>query len=158
MTTPEKFSRTTLPIPDQPFVGLTTYDAKDPNTAFPPIEAVRPPPGAPNVLIVMIDDCGFGAAGRRQGADSVGNFVELKKTVLGDGSKANHLAYIGDTTMGAGVNFGAGSITANYDGVNKHTTVIEDGAFIGSDSQLVAPVTVGKNSYVTVPFQFRARP
>ena len=78
----------------------------------------------------------------------VGNFVELKKTVLGRGSKANHLAYLGDATIGAGVNVGAGTITCNYDGVHKHPTVIEDGAFIGSDSQLVAPVTIGKGAYV----------
>jgi bifunctional UDP-N-acetylglucosamine pyrophosphorylase/glucosamine-1-phosphate N-acetyltransferase len=78
----------------------------------------------------------------------IGNFVEVKASTLGRGSKANHLAYVGDSTVGAAVNIGAGSITANYDGVNKHRTVIEDGAFIGSDSQLVAPVTVGKGAYV----------
>jgi len=78
----------------------------------------------------------------------VGNFVELKKTVLGPGSKANHLAYLGDATIGANVNVGAGTITCNYDGVTKHPTVIEDGAFIGSDSQLVAPVKVGAGAYV----------
>ncbi|MCX6549519.1 MAG: DapH/DapD/GlmU-related protein [Acidobacteria bacterium] len=78
----------------------------------------------------------------------VGNFVELKKTVMGEGSKANHLAYLGDATLGAGVNIGAGTITCNYDGVTKHPTTIEDGAFIGSDSQLVAPVTVGAGAYV----------
>ena len=78
----------------------------------------------------------------------VGNFVELKKTTLGEGSKANHLAYLGDATIGAGVNVGAGTITCNYDGVHKHPTIIEDGAFIGSDSQLIAPVTVGAGAYV----------
>jgi len=78
----------------------------------------------------------------------VGNFVELKKTVLGAGSKSMHLAYLGDTTIGEKVNIGAGTITCNYDGVNKHPTVIEDGAFIGSDTQLIAPVTVGKGAYV----------
>src|SRR4051794_14919396 len=78
----------------------------------------------------------------------VGNFVELKKTVLGAGSKANHLAYLGDATIGAGVNIGAGTITCNYDGVKKNQTVIEDGAFVGSDSQLIAPVTIGKGAYV----------
>jgi bifunctional UDP-N-acetylglucosamine pyrophosphorylase/glucosamine-1-phosphate N-acetyltransferase len=78
----------------------------------------------------------------------VGNFVELKKTTLGEGSKANHLAYLGDATIGAGVNIGAGTITCNYDGAHKYPTVIEDGAFIGSDSQLVAPVTVGAGAYV----------
>jgi bifunctional UDP-N-acetylglucosamine pyrophosphorylase/glucosamine-1-phosphate N-acetyltransferase len=78
----------------------------------------------------------------------VGNFVELKKTVLGEGSKANHLSYLGDATIGAGANIGAGTITCNYDGVHKHPTVIEDGAFIGSDTQLIAPVTVGTGAYV----------
>jgi bifunctional UDP-N-acetylglucosamine pyrophosphorylase/glucosamine-1-phosphate N-acetyltransferase len=78
----------------------------------------------------------------------VGNFVETKKTRIGQGSKANHLSYLGDGVIGRGVNVGAGTIFCNYDGVNKHTTVLEDGAFIGSDSQLVAPVTVGKNAYV----------
>ncbi len=78
----------------------------------------------------------------------VGNFVEIKKSSLGAGSKANHHAYLGDATIGANVNIGAGTITCNYDGVRKHQTVIEDGAFIGSDSQLVAPVTVGKGAYV----------
>ncbi|MGE0446513.1 MAG: bifunctional UDP-N-acetylglucosamine diphosphorylase/glucosamine-1-phosphate N-acetyltransferase GlmU [Vicinamibacterales bacterium] len=78
----------------------------------------------------------------------IGNFVELKKTTLGAGSKANHLSYLGDATIGAGVNIGAGTITCNYDGEKKHPTVIEDGVFIGSDSQLVAPVTVGKGAYV----------
>jgi len=78
----------------------------------------------------------------------VGNFVELKKTTLGAGSKVNHLSYLGDATVGAGVNVGAGTITCNYDGVHKHRTVIEDGAFIGSDTQLIAPVTVGKGAYV----------
>jgi len=76
----------------------------------------------------------------------VGNFVEIKKTVLGQGSKANHLAYIGDAQIGARVNIGAGTITCNYDGVNKSLTVIEDDAFIGSDTQLVAPVRVGQGA------------
>jgi bifunctional UDP-N-acetylglucosamine pyrophosphorylase/glucosamine-1-phosphate N-acetyltransferase len=78
----------------------------------------------------------------------VGNFVELKNTTLGRGSKANHLAYLGDATIGEKVNVGAGTITCNYDGVKKYPTVIEDGAFIGTDSQLIAPVRVGRNSYV----------
>jgi bifunctional UDP-N-acetylglucosamine pyrophosphorylase/glucosamine-1-phosphate N-acetyltransferase len=78
----------------------------------------------------------------------VGNFVEVKKTRLGRGSKANHLAYLGDSEIGSGVNVGAGTITCNYDGASKHVTVIEDGAFIGSNSTLVAPVRVGKASYV----------
>ena len=78
----------------------------------------------------------------------VGNFVELKKTVLGAGSKSKHLAYLGDATIGQDVNIGAGTITCNYDGTTKSQTVIEDGAFIGSDTQLVAPVTVHKGAYV----------
>lgn len=78
----------------------------------------------------------------------VGNFVETKKIKLGKGSKANHLTYLGDAEVGAGVNIGAGTITCNYDGVNKHKTVIEDGVFIGSDSTLVAPVRIGKGAYV----------
>ncbi|HEY7500913.1 MAG TPA: bifunctional UDP-N-acetylglucosamine diphosphorylase/glucosamine-1-phosphate N-acetyltransferase GlmU [Vicinamibacterales bacterium] len=78
----------------------------------------------------------------------IGNFVELKKTRLGKGSKANHLAYLGDATIGERVNVGAGTITCNYDGVSKHPTIIDDGAFIGSDSQLIAPVRVGKGAYV----------
>ena len=78
----------------------------------------------------------------------VGNFVETKKAVFGEGAKASHLSYIGDADVGADVNIGAGTITCNYDGVNKHKTVIEDGAFIGSDTQLVAPVRVGRGAYV----------
>ena len=78
----------------------------------------------------------------------VGNFVETKKIKLGKGSKANHLTYLGDAEIGAGVNIGAGTITCNYDGVHKHTTVIEDGVFVGSDSTLVAPVRVGKGAYI----------
>jgi bifunctional UDP-N-acetylglucosamine pyrophosphorylase / glucosamine-1-phosphate N-acetyltransferase len=78
----------------------------------------------------------------------VGNFVETKKVRLGKGSKANHLTYLGDAEIGAGVNIGAGTITCNYDGVHKHTTTIEDGVFVGSDSTLVAPVKLGKGAYV----------
>ena len=81
-------------------------------------------------------------------AARVGNFVELKKTSLGKGSKASHLTYLGDSTIGEGVNIGAGTITCNYDGEAKHKTIIEDGVFIGSDTQLIAPVTVGKDAYV----------
>ena len=78
----------------------------------------------------------------------VGNFVELKKAVLGPGSKASHLTYLGDVVIGANVNIGAGTIVCNYDGTQKHQTTIEDGAFIGSDSQLIAPVTIGRGAYV----------
>lgn len=78
----------------------------------------------------------------------VGNFVEMKKTRLGKGSKANHLTYLGDAEVGEGVNVGAGTITCNYDGVHKHKTIIEDGVFVGSDSILVAPIRIGKGAYV----------
>jgi bifunctional UDP-N-acetylglucosamine pyrophosphorylase / glucosamine-1-phosphate N-acetyltransferase len=77
-----------------------------------------------------------------------GNFVEMKKSTLGPGSKANHLTYLGDTTVGEGANIGAGTITCNYDGVHKHETVIGDRAFIGSNASLVAPVTVGAGAVV----------
>ncbi len=78
----------------------------------------------------------------------VGNFVETKKTRMRRGAKANHLSYLGDSLIGEGANVGAGTIFCNYDGFRKHTTTIEDGAFIGSDSQIVAPVTIGANAYV----------
>jgi len=78
----------------------------------------------------------------------LGNFVETKKTRIGKGSKANHLTYLGDTEVGEGVNVGAGTITCNYDGVGKYKTVIEDGVFVGSDTTLIAPVRLGKGSYV----------
>jgi bifunctional UDP-N-acetylglucosamine pyrophosphorylase/glucosamine-1-phosphate N-acetyltransferase len=78
----------------------------------------------------------------------IGNFVEVKKSVIGEGSKANHLSYIGDAAVGRDVNIGAGVITCNYDGFEKHKTVIEDGVFVGSDAQLVAPVTIGKGALV----------
>jgi len=82
-----------------------------------------------------------------QGAH-IGNFVEVKNTRIGKGSKANHLAYVGDTQVGEGANIGAGVITCNYDGAAKHVTVIGDGAFVGSDVTLVAPVTVGAGAYI----------
>jgi bifunctional UDP-N-acetylglucosamine pyrophosphorylase/glucosamine-1-phosphate N-acetyltransferase len=78
----------------------------------------------------------------------VGNFVEMKKTRLGKKSKSNHLTYLGDAQVGDGVNVGAGTITCNYDGVTKSPTVIEDGAFIGSDTTLVAPIRVGRGAYI----------
>jgi bifunctional UDP-N-acetylglucosamine pyrophosphorylase/glucosamine-1-phosphate N-acetyltransferase len=87
--------------------------------------------------------------GAQVGAEAhVGNFVELKKTVLGKGSKANHLSYLGDTIVGEKVNIGAGTITCNYNGYEKRQTIIDDGAFIGSDSQLVAPVRIGKRAVI----------
>lgn len=100
----------------------------------------------------IADEARIGPYARlRPGADigpqaHVGNFVEVKKSKLGQGSKANHLSYIGDALIGARVNIGAGTITCNYDGVNKSQTIIEDDAFIGSDTQLVAPVKVGKGA------------
>jgi bifunctional UDP-N-acetylglucosamine pyrophosphorylase / glucosamine-1-phosphate N-acetyltransferase len=81
-------------------------------------------------------------------AAQVGNFVEVKKTTFGSGTKAKHLAYLGDATLGNKVNIGAGVITCNYDGVKKHPTIVEDGAFVGTDSQLIAPVRIGKGAYV----------
>ena len=98
--------------------------------------------------------CAIGPFARlRPGTDladgvHVGNFVETKKTVLGTGSKANHLTYLGDAVIGAGVNIGAGTITCNYDGVNKAVTEIGDGAFIGSNSSLVAPVAIGAQATI----------
>ena len=108
----------------------------------------------------LIEEAQIGANGRigpyariRPGtalADEVhiGNFVELKNSQVDRGSKINHLSYVGDTTVGKNVNIGAGTITCNYDGANKHRTVIEDEAFIGSDTQLVAPVTVGRGATI----------
>ncbi len=78
----------------------------------------------------------------------IGNFVEIKKSDIGEGSKVNHLSYVGDTTVGKNVNIGAGTIVCNYDGANKHRTIIGDNAFIGSDTQLVAPVTVGEGATI----------
>ncbi|MFZ1919255.1 MAG: bifunctional UDP-N-acetylglucosamine diphosphorylase/glucosamine-1-phosphate N-acetyltransferase GlmU [Terriglobales bacterium] len=112
-----------------------------------------------NPLTVMDEACiGRGAivgpySRLRPGSDigegaHVGNFVETKKIKLGKGSKANHLTYLGDAEIGDRVNVGAGTITCNYDGVNKHKTIIEDGVFIGSDSTLVAPVKIGRGAYV----------
>jgi bifunctional UDP-N-acetylglucosamine pyrophosphorylase/glucosamine-1-phosphate N-acetyltransferase len=108
----------------------------------------------------VLEDCRVGAgaivgpfARLRPGTElladvHIGNFVEVKKSRIGKGSKANHLSYLGDSTIGSGVNVGAGTITCNYDGVNKYRTIIEDEVFIGSDSQLVAPVRVKKGAYI----------
>jgi len=85
---------------------------------------------------------------RLQDGVHIGNFVEVKNSEIASGSKANHLSYIGDSTVGSRVNIGAGTITCNYDGANKHRTIIEDDVFIGSDTQLVAPVTVGKGATI----------
>ena len=78
----------------------------------------------------------------------IGNFVEVKKSIIGKGSKANHLSYIGDTTLGKNVNIGAGTITCNYDGVRKNKTKIKDNVFIGSNTSLVAPITINEKSTV----------
>jgi bifunctional UDP-N-acetylglucosamine pyrophosphorylase/glucosamine-1-phosphate N-acetyltransferase len=78
----------------------------------------------------------------------VGNFVEMKKTRLGKGAKANHLSYLGDAEIGEGTNIGAGAITCNYDGVHKHRTQIGKRVFVGSDTQFVAPVTIGDGAYI----------
>ncbi|BCR06728.1 bifunctional protein GlmU [Desulfuromonas versatilis] len=82
------------------------------------------------------------------GHNKIGNFVETKKSVIGQGSQASHLTYIGDAELGRGVNIGCGTITCNYDGVNKHKTIIEDDVFVGSDTQFVAPVRIGRNSLI----------
>lgn len=100
------------------------------------------------------DDCRIGPFARLRPETKlsndvhIGNFVEIKKSSVAHASKINHLSYIGDSTVGSKVNIGAGTITCNYDGVNKFRTVIEDGAFIGSDTQLIAPVTIGKNATI----------
>lgn len=103
---------------------------------------------------VLEDNCQVGPFARlRPGTRlsahcKIGNFVETKNAVFDEGSKASHLSYLGDVTIGKQVNIGAGTITCNYDGVFKYKTIIEDGAFIGSDTQLVAPVTIGKNATI----------
>jgi bifunctional UDP-N-acetylglucosamine pyrophosphorylase / glucosamine-1-phosphate N-acetyltransferase len=104
--------------------------------------------------VTIANDCHIGPYARlRPGTElsadtHIGNFVEVKNSQVGIGSKINHLSYVGDTTVGKKVNIGAGTITCNYDGANKFRTVIGDGAFIGSDSQLVAPVTIGENATI----------
>jgi acetyltransferase-like isoleucine patch superfamily enzyme len=80
--------------------------------------------------------------------DQIGNFVEVKKSTIGKGSKASHLTYLGDTTVGSEVNVGAGTITCNYDGVSKHQTIIEDEVFIGSNTELIAPVKIGRGALI----------
>jgi bifunctional UDP-N-acetylglucosamine pyrophosphorylase/glucosamine-1-phosphate N-acetyltransferase len=103
---------------------------------------------------IIEDNCTIGPFARTrpgthiQANAEIGNFVELKNTNFGKNSKANHLSYLGDATIGKDVNIGAGTITCNYDGVHKHPTTIEDNAFIGSDTMLVAPVKVGKNATI----------
>lgn len=96
--------------------------------------------------VVMGPFCHLRPEARIKSGAKIGNFVEIKKSNIGVGSKVPHLSYVGDADIGAGVNIGAGTITCNYDGVNKHRTVVEDGAFIGSDTMLVAPIKVGKGA------------
>ncbi len=78
----------------------------------------------------------------------IGNFVEIKKSSIGDSTKASHLSYLGDASIGKSVNIGAGTITCNYDGMRKHITIIGSGCFVGSDSQLIAPVSIGRGAYI----------
>ena len=87
-------------------------------------------------------------ASRIAAGAKIGNFVEVKKSTVGAGSKVNHLSYIGDTVIGKGVNVGAGTITCNYDGVRKHQTIIGDGVFVGSDVQFIAPVRIGRDAVI----------
>lgn len=111
----------------------------------------------PNSIIedsIIGDECSVGPFARlRPGTVldkkvKIGNFVEIKKSEIGEGSKVPHLSYVGDAVLGKSVNFGAGSITCNYDGVNKHQTIIGNNVFIGSDSQLIAPVNIGEGAYI----------
>lgn len=103
---------------------------------------------------IISNDCHIGPFARlRPGTElaahcKIGNFVETKNVILNEGTKANHLSYLGDATIGRQVNIGAGTITCNYDGANKHQTIIEDGVFVGSDTQFVAPVTIGANATI----------
>ena len=111
----------------------------------------------PNTIIfgaTIGDNCTVGPFARiRPGTNiksacNIGNFVEIKNSTIGEGSKINHLSYVGDATLGKEVNIGAGAITCNYDGVNKHKTIVKDNSFIGSGSMLVAPVIIGKGSFI----------
>jgi bifunctional UDP-N-acetylglucosamine pyrophosphorylase/glucosamine-1-phosphate N-acetyltransferase len=103
---------------------------------------------------IVGSNCSIGPYARlREGSEignnaRVGNFVETKKTKLGDGAKANHLAYLGDADIGDNSNVGAGTITCNYDGKDKHKTIVGENSFVGTNSSLVAPVNIGKGAYV----------
>ena len=147
----------------EPFVQLLGRTRIGPDCRIRSFSVIRDSEIAGNVLIrpgCVIDQSTVAAGAQlgpyahlRPGSEigegaHVGNFVETKKARLGRGAKANHLTYLGDSEIGAGVNVGAGTITCNYDGVSKHVTVIEEDAFIGSDSTLVAPVRIGKGAYV----------
>lgn len=138
-------------------VSIGSHSKIGPNTFLRNVQIGKNVEIFPNCVIedAKIDDgCHIGPFARiRPGSElaknvHVGNFVEIKKVQLGENSKANHLAYLGDSVIGKNVNIGAGVITCNYDGTAKHVTTIKDGAFIGSDSQLIAPVTIGENAYI----------
>jgi bifunctional UDP-N-acetylglucosamine pyrophosphorylase/glucosamine-1-phosphate N-acetyltransferase len=152
----------TLVAPDTVFLGYDTRLGRDvavgPHVVFGPGVTVED--GAAIRAFSHLEGCTVRAgavvgpfARLRPGAEigpgaHVGNFVEIKNAVLGEGAKANHLAYLGDATVGAGANIGAGAITCNYDGVSKHRTEIGAGAFVGSNAALVAPVRIGAGAYV----------
>lgn len=152
----------TLIAPDTVFFSLDTSLGRDvtvhPNVVFGP--GVRIGDGCEIKAFchledtVLAPDVKIGPFARSRGGtrlDSgvrIGNFVEMKKARLGEGTKAGHLSYLGDAVVGAGVNIGAGTITCNYDGADKHQTTIQDGAFIGVNTALIAPITVGRNAYV----------
>jgi len=152
----------TLTAPQTAFFAWDTLLGRDvtvgPNVVFGP--GVTVADGAEIRAFCHLEGCAIGRGaiigpfarlrpGARIGAGAhVGNFVEIKNAALGEGAKANHLAYVGDATVGAGANIGAGAITCNYDGVAKHHTEIGEGAFIGSNSALVAPVSIGARAYV----------
>jgi bifunctional UDP-N-acetylglucosamine pyrophosphorylase/glucosamine-1-phosphate N-acetyltransferase len=152
----------TMTAPETVFLAWDTRLGRDvtiaPNVVFGPGVAVAG--GAEIRAFCHLEACRIGPGaiigpfarlrpGSEIGADArIGNFVEIKNAVFGEGAKANHLAYVGDTTVGARANIGAGTITCNYDGFAKHHTEIGAGAFIGSNSALIAPVSIGDNAYV----------
>ena len=152
----------TMKDPDTVYLSADTKIGKD-VTIYPHVfigENVSISSGAIIYSFSHLENCKIGKnssigpyARLRPGADisdgaKVGNFVEVKNSTLGKGSKANHLTYIGDAVIGKNVNIGAGTITCNYDGKKKHKTIIEDDAFIGSNSSIIAPVKIGKKSYI----------
>jgi bifunctional UDP-N-acetylglucosamine pyrophosphorylase / glucosamine-1-phosphate N-acetyltransferase len=155
-------SGVTLRAPETVFFAWDTEIAPDvvvePNVVFGP--GVRVASGAKIRAFSHLEGASVGEgcevgpyARLRPGAvlekgAKIGNFVEVKNATLGEGAKANHLTYLGDATVGAGANIGAGTITCNYDGYFKHKTVIGRGAFIGSNSALIAPVTIGADAIV----------
>jgi bifunctional UDP-N-acetylglucosamine pyrophosphorylase/glucosamine-1-phosphate N-acetyltransferase len=152
----------TMIAPDTVFLSADTKFGKDitiePNVIFGPGVVVKDNATIRAFSHLEGAEVGEGAVvgpyarlrpGTKLGAKSkVGNFVEVKAATLGDGAKANHLSYIGDATVGEKANIGAGTITCNYDGFDKHKTEIGKGAFIGSNSALVAPVKIGDGAYV----------